>query len=364
MLKIIDQGVISKVPGRGAYMPTITLLPDGTYVAAQHVGAGLGTPDNHIELLRSKDLKTWTNEGSVHDADDELDKWCYRGPRVIVAPDGRWALVSTRFEKGDTFNVQTEAVPTCELVLMWSGDQGRKWSKPQIVPVGYPSDQYTWNGTGYLLQISPKRWMFPFETWKPEGYTGLPNQVAGAVFSSDQGKTWGERTEFHRDRQVKKLWWDGAYAIMPNGDLISLFWVHLYGTSEDTFNHWSISKDQGRTWSTPRPTNLRGQVCAPIPLKDGRVAAVYNYRHEPQGVHVALTKNFDHFDTDNEVKVFDASKEATLGKPEAGTFIAEHMKIAFGKPSGMTLPNGDILTHFWCTTQGVTHTRWVRLKAE
>ena len=53
--------------------------------------------------------------------------------------------------------------------------------------------------------------------------------------------------------------------------------------------------------------------------------------------------------------------EATLGEPENDNFLAEHMKIAFGKPGGVVLPGGDVMTYFWCTTQGVTHTRWARL---
>ena len=46
------------------------------------------------------------------------------------------------------------------------------------------------------------------------------------------------------------------------------------------------------------------------------------------------------------------------------TFLAEHMQIAFGKPGGTLLPDGDIMTYFWCTVAGVTHTRWVKLQLE
>ena len=67
MLKIIDNGIISHQKERGAYMPVITPLADGSFIACQHVGQGLGTPDNHIEVLRSIDGgATWVNEGSIH----------------------------------------------------------------------------------------------------------------------------------------------------------------------------------------------------------------------------------------------------------------------------------------------------------
>ena len=66
MLEIVDEGIISREPGRGAYMPIITPLPDGTLIACQHVGSDLGAADNYIEVLRSvDDGKTWLNEGGI-----------------------------------------------------------------------------------------------------------------------------------------------------------------------------------------------------------------------------------------------------------------------------------------------------------
>lgn len=366
MLKISDQGIISRIKGRGAYMPVITPLGDGTFVATQHVGAGLGSPDNHIELLRSNDGKSWTNHGSIHPGGGPAnDGWAYRAPGISVVPDGRLVMKSSRFEPRDAlFDVESESSAHCELVLLWSEDQGVTWGDPQVVDVNLSRDQYNWNGAGTLLQLSHNRWMYPLETWKPEGASGPPDQKAAAVFSEDQGRTWGEFTIVADDPSGALLWWDQMCSILPDGRIYTLLWTHKYGTSNDLNNHWTISHDQGRTWSTPRPTNLMGQVCTPIPLPDGRVAAIYNYRHEPQGVRVALTEDLTHFDTENEIVVFDAGAEAALGNPDHPNFFAEHMLIGFGKPGGVLLSNGDLMTYYWCTSQGVTQTRWTRLEID
>lgn len=367
MLKIIDEGILSRAEGRGAYMPVITPLSDGTLIACQHVGRSLDSADNHIEVLRSADGgRTWVNEGSIHGEGHPGDGWAYRGPGISEAPDGRLVMTATRFETkgGQLYNLDTEALQRPEMLLFWSEDRGRTWSPPQVVPVDLPPEKYTWNGAGGLLQLAPDRWMYPLETWKPEGYEGPPDQKAAAVFSVDQGRTWSEFTAVADDPTGALLWWDQMGAILPDGRIYTMLWVHQYGTSEDLNNHYAMSEDQGRTWSKPRPTNLRGQVCAPIPLPDGRVAAIYNFRHEPQGIHVALTEDLANYDVENEVVAFDAGSEATLGKPERGTFFAEHLRIAFGKPGGVLLPDGDLMTYFWCTVGGVTHTRRVRLRVE
>ena len=88
---------------------------------------------------------------------------------------------------------------------------------------------------------------------------------------------------------------------------------------------------------------------------------IYNYRHEPHGIRIALSEDLATFDTENEIVVFDAGAEATLGDPDHENFLAEHMLIAFGKPGGLQLDDGDLLVYYWCTTEGVTHTRWARL---
>jgi hypothetical protein len=364
--EIVAQGILFHRTGRGAYMPVITELSDGAFIACQHVGQQLGSADNYIEVLcteslRKGDSATWELLASIGEAEEG---WSYRGPDINGLPNGQLLMTASRFQAVDDelFNPDSEGLQRPELILLRSDDRGATWSPPQIVPVDLPPEKYTWNKAGRLVQFSPSRWMFPFETWKPEGYTGLPDQKAAAVFSSDQGRTWGELTVIADDTSGKLLWWDQLNARLPDGRLYVMLWTHVYGTKEDLVNHWAVSSDEGRTWSDPKPTNLRGQVCCPIALPDGRVAAIYNHRHEPQGVRIAVTEDLSAFDLENEVVVFDAGAEATLGQTNHENFLAEHMLIAFGKPVGSLLSDGDLLVSFWCTVGGVTHTRWVRLR--
>lgn len=365
MLRITDQGILSLVEGRGAYMPWMTPLPDGTFIACQHVGQELGSDDNHIVTLQSGDGRTWQETGSIHAGGKPQDGWAYRCPQISLVGDGsQLVMTCTRFEAtdGTLFNPDSEALARPEMCLFWSDDGGRSWSPPQIVPVDLDPRRYTWNSAGQLLQLSPDRWIWPLETWKPEGYDGPPDQRAWHIVSTDQGCTWGDLTVVADDPQGKILYWDQMNCRLTDDRLYTMLWTHLYGTSEDITNHQVLSTDGGHTWSQPVPTNLRGQVCTPIPLADGRVAAIYNHRHEPQGVHIAVSDDFVTFDTTNEVVIFDAGAEATLGTTDHDNFLAEHMLIAFGKPGGRRLADGTLLTWFWCTSGGVTHTRWARLE--
>ena len=103
-------------------------------------------------------------------------------------------MTATRFEitEDGLFNPDSEALQRPEMLLYYSSDQGHTWSELHIVSIDLPPDRYTCNSAGSLTQFTPDRWMYPLETWKPEGYEGPPDQKAAAVFSADQGQTWGE----------------------------------------------------------------------------------------------------------------------------------------------------------------------------
>ena len=66
MLEIVGEGILSRDASRGAYFPSVAVLPGGTLLASQHVGSGLCSPDDRIEVLRSSDGgSNWVNEGTI-----------------------------------------------------------------------------------------------------------------------------------------------------------------------------------------------------------------------------------------------------------------------------------------------------------
>ena len=365
MLEIIDQGFISHVPGRGAYFPCVRAMQDGSLLAVQHVGKGLCSADNFIEVLRSTDgCQTWTNEGSIHGS-ERVDAWCYRVPMIVPMNDGGLLMAATRYllDNDEMYNPLTEGLKPAQMILYRSQDLGKSWSGPQVVPNPLPAEKYVCSLSGQLMILSPERWMFPFETWKPDGYDGPVDQKAGAVFSSDQGQTWTEWTVVADDPEEGIHFGDQMQTLLPDGRIYTTIWTRSWGVGqgEDVRNHFVVSEDDGRNWTEPRPTNLLGQLCAPIALPDGRVAAIYNYRKEPQGIHVAITEDLEFYDIEHQVTVFRAGRE-TVTSPAVDEFIDAHQKIAFGRPWGTLLPDGDLLVFFWCTVDSITHNRWVRLR--
>ena len=366
-LDVIDSGIIDSKPGRGAFFPVVTRLRDGTVLCTQFVGQGLSDRNAKMELLRSDDEGcTWTNTGPIGGgALVQAEGEAYRSPQIYEDDEGAWLL---RFNR---FRFQSESIfdaEGCEqpgdMLIAKSTDRGATWSEPEVVPVALPRDRYAWHGIGLMVRFPSSRWLYPFETGKPLGCKEPSPDVAGAVVSPDRGKTWEETVVVANDPSGRLHYYDQMACLLPDGRACALLWTHDEVAKQDVNNHVTLSDDEGRTWSEPRPTNLRGQCCVPVALLDGRVAAVYNYRHEGQGVHVAVSEDLVNFDTQNEVVVFDAGDDAMVREPRSDSALDMNLTIGFGRPFGTALPNGDLYAAFWCTRDGVTHTRWVRLQGK
>ena len=364
MLKIVDGGTIDCRPGRGAFFPVVTQLGDGTFLCTQFVGEGLSDRNARMELLRSDDAgRTWTNTGRIGGgALVQAEGDAYRSPQIYEDDEGAWLLRFNRFRfQSDTIFDAEGCEQPSDMLITRSADGGGTWSDPEVVPVALPPDRYAWHGIGLMVRFPSGRWLYPFETGRPLGCKAESRDVAGAVVSPDRGRTWEETVVVASDASGRHHYYDQAACVLPDGRACALLWTHDGTARQDINNHVTLSDDQGRTWSEPRPANLRGQCCVPVALPDGRVAAVYNYRHEPQGVRVALSEDFVTFDTQNEVVIFDAGDDAVVSEARSDSALDVNLTIGFGRPFGTALPNGDLYMTFWCAREGITHTRWVRL---
>ncbi|QDT00401.1 sialidase family protein [Adhaeretor mobilis] len=359
---IVADGFITRDPSESAFMPYITPLSDGTWIATQYTASSLAAPDTEVQVLLSRDEgRHWERLPGLN-LESSDNPWSYRSPSTTELPDGRLAMLVNRFRfSGKTLaDLKTGAMPESERLVLWSSDAGHSWSAPQVVPADLPADKYTCHGMGRLMVLKPNRWMYPLQVGMPKGYANRDHKAA-AVFTEDAGKTWSDFTIVADDTDDRIEYHDQNSTLLSNGDLYTMFWAIDWTKQSDLTNHWAISRDCGRSWSSPQPTNLRGQVCCPIALSDGRIAVIYNYRHKPQGVRLAVSNNFSEYDLENEVVVFDAGSETSTQKAANNTVIAKNTVIAFGRPNGVLLPNGDVLVAYFCTTGGVTHGRWAQV---
>ena len=366
-MRIVDSGIISRKKNIGAYKPTITPLEDGTWIACQDAGKTISDPDRIIETLISYDFgKNWQNNGSIHKNHSEKLDWSYSGSQIYQTSNNNLFMRANRGEpnKIEIFDPKTKSTQSIELILYWSSDLGKSWSEPSVINIPeLPYDQFTRNSAGRILKINNDTYMYPLETGKPGDYEGELDQKAVILFSYDQGKSWKDFTVIADDPTGEHLYWDQTGTILNNGDIYVMFWVHNLNKFEDLTNHYVISKDMGKTWSKPQPTNIQGQACAPIALNDGSVATLYTKRHGKQGIYLAMTNDLKNYDIENEIQIFDAGDEAVLGTPIEGNVFSINLAQGFGRPGGTVLKNGQVLLYYWGTKNGIAQSMWTIVEA-
>jgi hypothetical protein len=153
---------------------------------------------------------------------------------------------------------------------------------------------------------------------------------------------------------------------MLDGRIAVLQWTQKVGTGEDYDLHFVISDLTGREWSRPQPTGIMGQTSWLGDLGDGRLVATYTRRDRMQpGIMVVLSEDGGKtWDLENQVMVWDSVGQEYLGVVHKPSYPASHDNIAFGKPNTAVLPNGEIISSWWCTQACVTHARFARLAVE
>jgi hypothetical protein len=373
MIKILSEGVLFRNPypdlrALHAYFPFIVELSEHEFLCTYRRGSAFASVDGLIGLLRSTDGgRTWVEEGVVWDGSKDERRYCYRTGPVTKLADGTLIIASCRFDRSDPdkplYNPATEGYLPVDAALFRSRDGGRHWSAPQSVSL--PGGEVG-NPIGPIIELSDGCLMLTFETWKAYDDPRPPHQRTVAIFSHDQGKTWGEVTPVADGSSEGLVYWDSSITKLENDRLFALFWTRNLRSDQDLPIHYATSDDGGRTWSSPRSTGIEGHTTCPVYLGEERVLTVYTLRNvERPGIYAVLSEDEGKtWQFKDQVIIWDAAGQANVGLARSRRCLADMATYAFGKPQAIMTSNGDVLASFWCTQACVTHIRWCKLRVE
>ncbi|MFZ2658065.1 MAG: sialidase family protein [Victivallales bacterium] len=155
--------------------------------------------------------------------------------------------------------------------ILRSSDNGATWAEPEIFkPLPYRT--FVRN----RVLSSWGEWIFPFQTYETRGdFAPSPFDdgsfkvpMNGALITGDSGKTWTISSK------VSGIDWAENNIVELSGEMLAML-VRADGTG---CLYRSNSKDRGRTWSEPVPTDIPnpGAKFRLFRLKDGRVVLIHN----------------------------------------------------------------------------------------
>lgn len=367
------EGVIYRTAsGLQAYYPRVVRLADSEYLASFNAGRGIETPDTHPELARSTDGgKTWVPEGPV----DAQRSSAARGDPERLAPTEMGFI--TRDEQGTLFcsgshYPRNPADPFGDLVhpktvgmrdnrIIWrrSTDGGRTWSPSATIPHPFPCPLEIPTG---LLALDEHTFIQSFATWKRWDGSSPCGQRVALVRSMDAGHSWSPPTDVFFDSTHGAGFWEGRIAPMGANCLLATCWTHTWHPDEDAPNHYALSRDNGLSWSPPRPSPVMGQTGWPLWLEDNCLFFLYNHRRAPVGVRGQLAQ----LEHDEWHTVFDGEVWSPANRA-AGAIAHDDYAVPsfqFGAPSVIRLDERRLMAVFWCVVNSRAGINWVHISLQ
>ena len=232
---------------------------DGTYFATVCQATCEGSLDQHVALLKSEDQgKTWSEPRVLvgpknFQEDKPIASWGF----AMVSKSGRIYLVYNQYQEG---KVSTNRQHTGLMTGIYSDDQGETWSEPQLIP------QPRTTNDSPDASIPPEWvvWQRPTRLGENGKYlVGMTRYAPPQLHH--KYRTVVEFMRFEniddnvepKDLQVKwfmtneNVLTKGAYCEepsivkLPDGRLFTLLRTGIGRVC------WSVSSDQGETWSEP-----------------------------------------------------------------------------------------------------------------
>ncbi len=362
-MQIVSEGILYENPkpylhSIQAMHPSLIDLGDGELICSYNLGEAVESIDTRNYLSRSKDNgNTWIFE-------KELIAGLYCGKtisstvRISKVSDwiiGFGAVFYRENPEEGLLNHETLGFVPMNLCTIVSKDGGHRWSKPEIIKT--PLDGPAFEICHSVVELPDGKWIVPTSTCP--GWNGeLPNGHKGIILTSpDKGRTWDYSVTFDGDKAGGIIPWEQSAIVLDNGNILIVTWFYNPSTGKNLPNHFTISKDDGKTFSTPRTFGIDGQTCKMLKLEDGRILLAYR-RNDKPGLWVSLSE-------------FDGEKWKHLsecpicgfssGMSGKGRSADELSGLAFGYPQMIQLSDGSIFMAFWCLDGWSSKIRWVKL---
>jgi hypothetical protein len=336
-IRTIEPTVIFRNPERYTTFPDVKRLPDGNLFCVFR-DATFPERVRHIEkdarlvgVISIDGGETWSAPEVIHDGTR-----CHNDPSVCVLDDGRLLLTWFTWVGRSEEYVEEHKPPFARRVDR--GEWGVFAEPGGVFLLRGAAGPLTWEErashvigdsdllvatSASILETESGALLLPVYMRKPEG----PPDGAYVLRSGDGGNSWSEPVLIAEDAKGKIAMQEPALAQNGEGVIVCLMRTanaedHLYTVR---------SRDDGKTWTVPERTPLIGHPADLQLLPDGRMLAVYGYRHDPGwGVRGCVSDDGGiTWDRASEFVIADTGAHHDLGYPSVCLVDEEHALVAY-----------------------------------
>lgn len=373
-MRVVERGVLSPArPGTVravAKAPALAALRDGAVLAIYRVGSDSDTDDSTVEIRRSRDGgRTWSDPDPLRPAAVTGHRGTHYSAAVTDLGDGALLLTSLwvdreAFPGRPLFNAETEGCLPMAIVLADSRDGGATWSDWRVVPL--PDDVGPPSLTDPVMVLPSGRLALSLETNKTYLDASRWYQRVVYCYSSDRARTWTAPRTVSADPTGRIFNWDQRVAVWPDGRLASFSWTYDHDANRYLNIQRRVSADEGATWSAPEDLGVTDQAAHPAVLPDGRYVLAWVDRFGDRTIKARLADAIDApLRPESEVTIHaqTATAGARLqGGEDPGELLDEMGGWTFGRPFGVTLPDGEVLVAYYAGRPGAIDIQWARIR--
>lgn len=366
MQKYVSTGVIYRNPGphvssKHAYFPSVVLMDNGEMLASFVIGEAFEAVNLDTYIARSTDMgETWSEPELLMTR--QPNHLLSNFSRITALPNGKVAAIVVQFHREEhplegLANPENIGFVPMDLLLVRSENFGHSWQSPETIapPLTGPCFELC----GPIVPLKDGRWLWSTSTLRNwEGY--CPNGMKMiALVSYDKGNTWPEYLDVMDRSADNVIFLESKIIELANTMLVGVAWTYDEAQGKDLPNHYTLSRDGGKTWLPPLSTNIQGQTMAIAELNDGRLLCVYRRMDKP-GLWVTIARlNNDAWISENEFPLWGSQTEAFTNQSD--NIVHDFNELKFGAPCITSLPDNSVYIAFWCYEKMVSNIRWFKL---
>lgn len=347
---ILYDNPLPQLRSRHSFFPSLCRCADGTLAASVAIGEAFESVDSTSYILFSSDEgKTWSAPQPMFRKTGAVPVTDYC--KLTMLPDGRLLALGYAYLREDPEkpigNPVTGGLLDDYIFYSLSSDNGRTWGEMIPIPCAWGPHA---EASAPLTVLADGSWVTPitgFPNWEGE----MTGPMCGRLLcSADHGATWQDDAICMAfDHSV--TCYEQRLCQLEDGTLVCIGWNEDVTTGQRLPNHYTLSRDGGKTWSAPRSTGIGGQASSLCALSSNRLFALHAIRRDTDapGIYGYIVDL-----SDGNWNIVDS---ALLWAPQTPVLRDQHMAeifafLKFGQPSALRLDENKLLMTHWFAENG------------
>jgi len=262
--------------GAGGYQafPDICRCENGDllcvfYAGYDHVSlpnAALPRGARVCAVRSTDDGRTWGPATIVADT-----PWDDRDPSIACLSDGTLLCNWFTYQSGPTPEAPTQRPTYKELWLARSSDQGHTWSEPHLIPNTAGAH---WGCSSPIVELTDHALLWPIY----REYVEPLRTWSAVIRSTDGGRRWSDPVFVDETNDDND---EPAFLELPDGRILCLM-----RNNRGESMWWSVSNDQGLTWTLSAKTGFPGH--APYLFRTADGVLLLGHRLPGTAIHWSL----------------------------------------------------------------------------